>query len=177
MKINITEKNYEREPGITERIEKKLGVLERYGIISPSDEAHVLLRGYPDGKKMEVTIYTKYGLLRTEARDHEMINALDKVVDKLQDQIRRVKTRMNNRKSSHPLYEALSVMDLAPIEEEDDEIVRTKSIHPEEMSLEEAIINMNLLDHSFYIYKDDETNQIAVVYRRHDGGYGLIETE
>ena len=59
----------------------------------------------------------------------------------------------------------------------DDEIVRTKSIVPELMSLDEAITKMELLDHDFFIYTDDETNKIAVVYRRHDGGYGLIETE
>lgn len=61
--------------------------------------------------------------------------------------------------------------------EEEDELVKTKSIVPVEMSLDEAIMKMELLGHDFFIYTDDETEKIAVVYRRHNGGYGLIETE
>ena len=62
-------------------------------------------------------------------------------------------------------------------EVDDDEVVRTKSIVPKEMSLDEAIMKMELLGHDFFIYTDDETSKIAVCYKRHDGGYGLIETE
>lgn len=177
MKFNIIGKNYKASNDLEERIAKKLSVLERYHIISPDDTCQVLLRHYADKEKIEVTIYTKHAILRSEATDTDMRNCLDKVVEKLQDQIRRVRTRIHTRKSNHPLYETLVDLNFGDEDEEIDDIVRTKTIIPEKMSLEEAIINMDLLDHSFYIYTDDETNQIAVVYRRYDGGYGLIETE
>ena len=61
--------------------------------------------------------------------------------------------------------------------ENDDEVVRTKTIEPDMMDLDEAIMRMEMLGHSFFIYRDDETREIAVVYKRNDGGYGLIETE
>ena len=60
---------------------------------------------------------------------------------------------------------------------EEDEVVKTKSIVPDTMELDEAIMRMEMLNHNFFIYRDDETNEIAVVYKRNDGGYGLIETE
>lgn len=98
------------------------------------------------------------------------------MIDKLKDQIRRQKTRIQ-KKSNTPLAEAFLEIDEEGMPIEEDEIVRTKSVHPETMSLDEAIARMDLLDHSFFIYTDDETGKIAVVYCRNDGGYGLIETE
>lgn len=67
--------------------------------------------------------------------------------------------------------------EVADAEEDDEELVKTKSIVPDTMELDEAIMRMEMLNHNFFIYRDDETSEIAVVYKRHDGGYGLIETE
>ena len=138
----------------------------------------VLIRTYPDKQKIEVTIPTRFAILRTEVADDDLYKAIDRAIDKLEDQIRRQKTRIEKKKNHSPLSEAFIDVELyedAPVDE--DEVVRTKSIVPAFMSLDEAIAKMELLDHDFFIYTDDETRKIAVVYRRREGGYGLIETE
>ncbi len=174
MKVKIVGKNVIVTPDISEKINKKLNVLNKYFIIDENDEAKVLIREYPAKQKIEVTIPTKYAILRAEVVSDDMYSAIDIAIDKLEDQIRRQKTRLQ-RKNKTSLAEAF----LAEAEDEDygDEVVKTKSIVPQEMSLDEAIMKMELLDHDFFIYTDDETGKIAVVYRRNDGGYGLIETE
>ncbi len=174
MKVKIVGKNVIVTPDISEKINKKLNVLNKYFIIDENDEAKVLIREYPAKQKIEVTIPTKYAILRAEVVSDDLYSAIDIAIDKLEDQIRRQKTRLQ-RKNKTSLAEAF----LAEAEDEDygDEVVKTKSIVPQEMSLDEAIMKMELLDHDFFIYTDDETGKIAVVYRRNDGGYGLIETE
>lgn len=176
MKINIVGKNYAVNQALEERVTKKLKGLERYFLISENDVANVLLTSYPTKEKIEVTIPTKFAILRAETSDADVFNAIDKVVDKLKDQIRRQKTRLANKKGN-PLYEAFLDYDLLGESDPADEIVKTKSIVPEKLSLDEAITKMDLLGHSFFIYTDDETDKIAVVYVRNNGGYGLIETE
>ena len=169
MKVNIVGKNITVTQGISDKIHKKLDVLTKYFIIGEDDVANVLVRTYPTKQKIEVTIPTRYAILRAEVVDDDLYAAIDRAVDKLEDQIRRTKTRLT-RKNKESLAEAFLDVD-------DDEVVRTKSIVPKEMSLDEAIMKMELLGHDFFIYTDDETNKIAVCYKRHDGGYGLIETE
>ncbi len=176
MNINIVGKNISVTKALEDKITKKLNNLDKYFIIDENDTAKVLLRTYPTKQKIEVTIPTKFAILRAETSADDMYSAIDQVVDKLKDQIRRQKTRIMDKKS-HPLYEAFLDFDVMGNPIESDEIVRTKTIHPESMSLDEAIVKMDLMDHSFFIYTDDETNKIAGVYLRNDGGYGLIETE
>ena len=122
-----------------------------------------------------MTIPTKFAILRAEVMDDDLYNAVDKVIDKLEDQIRRQKTRLT-RKNKDSLAEAF-LEDDEIYGSDDDVVVKTKSIEPVEMSLDDAIMKMELLGHDFFIYTDDETQKIAVVYKRYDGGYGLIETE
>ena len=177
MKVNIVGKNITVTEGISEKIHKKLDVLTKYFIISEDDVANVLVRTYPTKQKIEVTIPTRYAILRAEVVDDDLYAAIDRAVDKLEDQIRRQKTRLT-RKNKESLAEAFVDHELFNDDvAEDDEIVRTKSIVPTEMSLDEAIMQMELLGHDFFIYTDDETNKIPVCYKRNDGGYGLIETE
>ena len=153
----------------------------KYFIIDDSVVANVVVRVYPNKQKIEVTIPTKYAVLRAEVTHDDLYAAIDLVVDKLEDQIRRQKTRLT-RKHKEKLAmafiddEALYV-DYDEVDEDEDEVVKTKSLVPETMDLDEAIMRMEMLNHTFFIYRDEETNEIAVVYKRHDGGYGLIETE
>lgn len=178
MKVNITGKNITVTQAIADKINKKLAILNKYFIIDDEDTANVLIRTYPDKQKIEVTIPTRFAILRTEVADDDLYKAIDRAIDKLEDQIRRQKTRIEKKKNHSPLSEAFIDVVLyedAPVDE--DEVVRTKSIVPAFMSLDEAIAKMELLDHDFFIYTDDETRKIAVVYRRREGGYGLIETE
>lgn len=176
MKINIVGKNIPVTQALEDRITKKLKGLEKYFLIGDDATAKVLLTTYPNKQKIEVTIPTRFAILRAETSDMDMYNAIDKVVDKLKDQIRRQKTRLGSKKG-HPLYEAFLEYDLLGEEDPEDVVVKTKSIVPEKLSLDEAITKMDLLDHNFFIYTDDETGKVAVVYRRNSGGYGLIETE
>lgn len=177
MKVQIYGKNITVTAAIAEKIEKKLSHLEKYFIIDENVVANVVVRVYPNKQKIEVTIPTKYAVLRTEVVDDDLYAAIDKAIDKLEDQIRRQKTRLT-RKNKEKLAYAFIEEDFEVVNDEDDEeLVKTKSIVPDTMELDEAIMRMEMLNHSFFIYRDDETNEIAVVYKRHDGGYGLIETE
>ena len=140
--------------------------------------ANVVVRVYPNKQKIEVTIPTKFAVLRTEVVHDDLYAAIDLAIDKLEDQIRRQKTRLTRKNKEKLAYAFIGEDEEIDEEyEDDDELVKTKSIVAETMELDEAIMRMEMLNHSFFIYRDDETNEIAVVYKRHDGGYGLIETE
>ena len=176
MNFIISGKNIEVTPGLKDSVINKLGKLERY--FTPDTEIIVTLSVEKDRQKIEVTIPTKYAVLRAEVVHDDLYAAIDLAVDKLEDQIRRQKTRLT-RKNKTKLAEAFVDHELLGDEydESDDEVVRTKTIDPDLMDLDEAIMRMEMLGHSFFIYRDDETREIAVVYKRNDGGYGLIETE
>lgn len=179
MKVQIYGKNITVTPAIAEKIETKLNLLEKYFIIDETVVANVVVRVYPTKQKIEVTIPTKFAVLRAEVTHDDLYAAIDLAVDKLEDQIRRQKTRLN-RKNKEKLALAF-IESEEPVtddyDESDDELVRTKTITPDIMDLDEAIMRMEMLNHSFFIYRDLENEDIAVVYKRHDGGYGLIETE
>lgn len=178
MKVQIYGKNISVTTAIAEKIERKLSSLEKYFIIDESVIANVVVRVYPTKQKIEVTIPTKFAVLRAEVVHDDLYAAIDLVVDKLEDQIRRQKTRLS-RKNKEKLAMAFAEYEELDdaYEEDKDEVVRTKSIVPETMDLDEAIMRMEMLNHSFFIYRDEEDEEIAVVYKRNDGGYGLIETE
>lgn len=176
MKVIIRGKNIALTQGIEDKVNKKLSTLDKYFIMSDDVEAKVLIRTYPLGQKIEVTIPTEYVLLRAEVVDNDLYNAIDLVIDKLEGQIRKYKTRLSRKSKDNKL--AFNVASIEPLEnQEEDVVVKTKTINPKPMDLEEAIMQMELIGHSFFVYKDTETNLISVVYKRNDGGYGLIETE
>lgn len=179
MKVQIYGKNITVTPAIAEKIEKKLSHLEKYFIIDENVVANVVVRVYPNKQKIEVTIPTKYAVLRTEVVQDDLYAAIDLAIDKLEDQIRRQKTRLTRKNKEKLAYAFIEeeVIEDEYEENDDEELVRTKSIVPDLMELDEAIMRMEMLNHNFFIYRDDETKEIAVVYKRHAGGYGLIETE
>ena len=176
MKITLRGKNIEITEAIEEKVGEKLSKLDKYFIVSENVEAKVLVRTYPYGQKIEVTIPTEYVLLRAEVVDQDLYNAIDLVIDKLEGQIRKYKTRLNRKSKDNKL--AFNLASIEPLDdEEEDVLVKTKTITPKPMDMEEAIMQMELIGHSFFVYRDTETNLISVAYKRHDGGYGLIETE
>ena len=127
---------------------------------------------------MEITIFTKEMDFRAEVKNDDLYAAVDLAVDKLEGQMRKLKTRMDRTKESDSLGRALAMENIIEDAEEDkEEIVRTKSIRLEPMSIDEAVTRMEALGHSFFLYLDEEDDEIAVVYRRIDGGYGVIEAE
>ena len=175
MKITLRGKNIEITEAIEEKVSEKLSKLDKYFIVSENVEAKVLVRTYPYGQKIEVTIPTEYVLLRAEVVDQDLYNAIDLVIDKLEGQIRKYKTRLNRKSKDNKL--AFNLASIEPLEdEEEDVLVKTKTITPKPMDMEEAIMQMELIGHSFFVYRDTETDAISIVYRRNDGN-GLIETE
>ena len=176
MKITLRGKNIEITEAIEEKVSEKLSKLDKYFIVSENVEAKVLVITYPYGQKIEVTIPTEYVLLRAEVVDQDLYNAIDLVIDKLEGQIRKYKTRLNRKSKDNKL--AFNLASIEPLEEEEEDVlVKTKTITPKPMDMEEAIMQMELIGHSFFVYRDTETDAISIVYRRNDGDYGLIETE
>ncbi|EJS74915.1 MULTISPECIES: ribosome hibernation-promoting factor, HPF/YfiA family [Bacillus cereus group] len=180
MKFNIRGENIEVTPALKEYVEKKLSKLERYFDTFP--EIKVNLKVYSDKQRIEVTIPFTDLLLRAEENNSDMYAAIDLVVDKIERQIRKHKTKVNRKlrekgsvKTNFILPEAVAVLD--EVEEDELELVRTKRFDLKPMDVEEAILQMDMLGHSFFVFTNADTNETNVVYGRKDGKYGLIETK
>ena len=158
---------------------EKLGRIEKYIGDSDSVRATVMINVKGHNQKVEVTIPLKNVILRAEETRDDLYAAIDVVADKLERQIRKNKTKLQSKKmkdifSKDFMLEAIEKVD---DEENSDKIVKRKKVEVKPMSEEEAILQMELLEHQFYIFKDSETNNIAVVYKRKEGNYGIIESE
>lgn len=180
MNINIRGENLEVTGALREYVEKKLNKLERYLDIPPASDAHVTLRVQKDKQNVEVTIPLRGAVLRAEEKNSDMYASIDLVVDKLEGQIRKHKTKANRKFNKVGLRNLFAESDVAvtpTFEDEDDlEVVRTKKFTMKPMDVEEAILQMNLIGHTFFVFANMDNNQINVVYKRDDGRYGLIET-
>ena len=179
-RYNVRGENIEVTAAIREYAEKKLSKLVRFFDNVPEATAHVNLKVYTDKTaKVEVTIPLPYLVLRAEETSIDLYGSIDLVVDKLERQVRKYKTKIN-RKSREKGFAPTSSPSM--IEEDLDEsngqleIVRTKRISLKPMDSEEAVLQMNMLGHNFFIFEDSETNGTSIVYRRKDGKFGLIET-
>lgn len=176
MKYNIHGKKVEITDSIKNYVEEKIGKLDKY-LSNPEDvTAKVVVRISGREQIVEVTIPIQKIVLRCEERNDDLYAAIDKVSDKLERQIRKNKTRMQKRVSKNEIIGFnLSFEDL----KDDDEqtIVKRKEIEMKPMSEEEAILQMNLIGHEFFVFKNSETNNISVLYARKDGNYGIIETK
>lgn len=172
MRFEIVGKNIDVTPAMRAKIEEKLSALDKYLLIDENTIARVLARVYPNSQKVEVTIPSRVGILRAEVVNDDFYAAVDLAIDKLEDQIRRQKTRLNKKHREHL---ANAFIDSQLVEEENSIPVKTKTVNAEEMDLDTAIMKMELSGHNFYIYTDDETETVSVVYRRSSGGYGLLE--
>lgn len=179
MKYNIRGENIEVTPPIREYVEKKIGKLNRYFDTPPSSDVHVNLSVYNDEQRIEVTIPMPELLLRAEEQHADLYAAIDLVVDKLERQIRKHKTKVNRkfRQKGSPKYIFAELEQDEKNKEENNEIeiVRTKRFNLKPMDSEEAILQMDMLGHSFFVFTNAETNATNVVYKRKDGKYGLIE--
>ncbi|MRH41982.1 ribosome-associated translation inhibitor RaiA [Aquibacillus halophilus] len=184
MKYNIRGENVEVTGSIKEYVEKKIGKLERYFDTPPTSDVNVNISVYNDEQQIEVTIPMTNLLLRAEENHVDLYAAIDLVVDKLERQIRKYKTKVNRkfRQKGAPKHvfaelererEELAVQELDA--EEELEIVRTKRFDLKPMDSEEAVLQMDMLGHAFYVFTNAISGDTNVVYRRRDGRYGLIE--
>lgn len=177
-KYNVRGENIEVTEAIRDYVVKKVGKLERYFSDSPEATAHVNLKVYSDKTaKVEVTIPLPYLVLRAEETSPDLYASVDLVVDKLERQIRKFKTKINRKSRETVIPNDVLPLTSEPEEEVTElEIVRTKRLSLKPMDSEEAVLQMNMLGHNFFIFEDAETNGTSIVYRRKDGKYGLIET-
>lgn len=181
MRYNVRGENIEITPALREYAEKKIGKLERYFEESVDANVNVNLKYYNDQEsKIEVTIPMTDLVLRAEENHQDMYAAIDLVVNKLERQIRKHKTKVNRklREQGAPkfVFSNYAPEDTPQDEvDEAEEVVRTKRFNLKPMDSEEAILQMDMLGHSFFVYTDAKTNKTNVVYKRKDGKYGLIE--
>ncbi len=147
------------------------------------DEGSLNVRIRPEGSKMVVEITMKLDgkIYRAEARDEDILTAVDRTVDKLESQIRRQKTKFLKRKKDFPgivsYLEEDGGADFDFDEEPVDKITRRKQFALRPMTTEDAILQLEMLGHDFFVYLDSDTNAVCIVYKRKDGGYGLLEPE
>ena len=147
------------------------------------DEGSLNVRIRPEGNKMVVEITMKLDgkIYRAEARDEDILTAVDRTVDKLESQIRRQKNKFLKKKKEYPgivnYLEEDGGADFDFEDEQEEKITKTKKFPLRPMSAEDAILQLEMLGHDFFVYLDSDTNSVCVVYKRYDGGYGLLEPE
>ena len=172
MKTTIVARKMDLTAGLKEYIENKLTKLNKF--FDDDSEAKITMSVEKNRQKIEATIYSRDTIYRVEQSTSDMYVTMDKIIDDMERQIRKHKTRLEKRLRQDAFID-MGIYD-TPIEEESEfNIIKTKSLTTKPMSNEEAILQMNLLGHSFFVYKNSETEQNNIVYKRKDGNYGVIE--
>ena len=168
MKITIVGRKFHVTDDLKEKVEKKLSKFDKF--FSDEATANVTMRSQKNDEILEITIFYKGTMFRSEVADKEIENALDKSIDIIERQIRKNKTRLE-KKFKTGAFEAI------PAEEEEDEIkiTKTKQFVISPMSVEEAVLQMNLLGHSFFLFLNEENDNINLVYKKANDEYGVIE--
>jgi putative sigma-54 modulation protein len=174
MKYIYTGKGMEVSESLKARVEKKLGKLERYFRDEP--EASVRFKQQKGARNIvEVTVSTGGVILRAEESSNDMYLSIDHAIDKIESQIRRYRNKLDKRIHAVELEPAVEE---APVYEEAKyDIVRTKKFAVKPMSVEDAITQMELLGHDFFLFLNEEIDTMCVLYRRNDGSYGLLQPE
>lgn len=175
MKTTVKGKNIEVTEALRSSVEKKLSKLDKY--FEPDVEAHVTLSVEKNRHIIEVTIPFNGVILRGEESNDDMYASIDLVTDKLVRQIRKQKTKLQRRNHGDSLrFQFIPDIEKENVEPES-KIVKTKKFAIKPMSSEEAVLEMELLGHNFFVFRNGETGEVNVVYKRKDGDYGLIEPE
>lgn len=177
MKFIIRGKNLEVTDSIKSYIEEKIGKLDKYFEKPGELTANVIVRVKGKYQIVEVTIPAKKIILRGEESSENLYASIDLVSDKLERQIKKNKAKMNNMKGKKMVAEFnFDVVDT--LEDEKERLIaKRKDLEMKPMSEEEAILQMELLGHDFFIFKNDNIDQISVVYKRKEGNYGIINTK
>lgn len=174
MKYVITGRGTNVTDGLRSAIEEKLGKLEHY--FAPDTEVHVTLKVEKDRQKVEVTVPVKGHIIRAEQVSDDMYVSIDLIEDIIERQLRKYKTKIVDSKQNVGSF-ASEFMQEDDYEDEDVKVIRTKRFAVKPMDPEEACVQMELLNHSFYVFRNAETDEVNVVYKRKGGDYGLIEPE
>lgn len=176
MKFQYTEKKVSLPENVHAYAEKKVTKLDRY--FRDDAEALVAFSVEKNRNKVELTVHAANTYFRASESTSDMFASIDAAISDIESQIRKNKTRLSRRLRQDAFARSAEAeTSFAPeAEEADFELIRTKTFPMKPMAREEAILQMNLLGHSFFAFKDEEADgAFAVVYKRNDGGYGLIE--
>ena len=170
MKITVIGRKCTPRDSFKQRAEKRLTKVEKF--FGSDAEAKITATVEKNEQIVEVTIFHDGMIFRSQERAQNMNDALDRCADSIVRQIRKNKTRVEKRlrKGAFEVYDAIDMFE----PEDDYDIVRSKEISLKPESVEEAILQMNLLDHQFYVFLNSANDKVCVVYSRKDGGYGLI---
>lgn len=191
LQFEIYGENIEITEAIDQYIKEKVGKVEKY-FDEIDNIAHVRVKVYDNESKIEVTIPMKQVTLRAEEIQSDLYKAIDLIADKLERQVRKYKTRMNrkpiqNKREKQTPAELLlgkagsgstAIYESTQLDDENINISRHKTIddlYDKPMSVEEAVLQMDMLDHDFFVFKNAENDQINIVYKRKKNSYGLIE--
>lgn len=174
MKFIISGKNIDVTDGLKTAIQEKLGKLERY--FTPETEVHVTLSVEKERQKIEVTIPVKGNIIRSEQVSSDMYVSIDLVEEVIERQLRKYKTKIVNKQQGGGNFQK-TFMEDDFMEEEDVKIFRTKRFGIKPMYPEDACVQMELLGHNFFVFRNAETDEVNVVYKRKGNTYGLIEPE
>ena len=174
MKFIIIGRNIDITEGLKSAVQEKLGKLERY--FTPETEIHVTLSVEKDRQKIEVTIPVKGNIIRSEQVSSDMYVSIDLVEEVIERQLRKYKTKIVNQQQAGGNFQKEFVEDEF-LEDEEVNIIRTKKFGIKPMYPEDACVQMELLGHNFYVFRNAETEEVNVVYKRKGNTYGLIEPE
>lgn len=184
MKIMTYGKNIDVTPALKNYAEEKVSKIAKFFNGAPL-EAHISMQVEKDRHIVEVTAYINGIILRGEEETHDMYASIDGVIEKLERQVRKYKTKITRKirerkqefKEEYKEERTEELFNDEDIEEDEFEpkIVRTKRFAIKPMDVQEAIMQMDLLGHDFFVFSNSETEEVNVVYKRKDGNYGLIE--
>jgi putative sigma-54 modulation protein len=173
MTITYTARKVTLRDNFKERVEKKLAKFQK--IFSDKAEAHVVVTVEKNRQTVEITIRDNKMIYRAESTMSEMNDALDRVVDILMRQIRKNKTRLEKRVKAGGIDALTADMPAQEEPEEEYQVVRKKQVMLKPINVEEAILEMNMINHDFFMFINAETDEMNVVYRRANGNYGVLE--
>ena len=175
MELNIRGDKIAVTKAINDYITEKLEKLDKYFEDVKNIKASVIIRVKNNEQIIEVTVPTSKFTLRAEEKHADLYAAIDLVVDKLERQIRKNKTKLTNK------YKNIIQVELPVLEDEEEEeelkVVKRKNIDTKPMDEEEAILQMELLNHDFFVFKNVDEECVSVMYKRRDGNYGIINVK
>ncbi len=174
MKVIITSKNMNASDHLKETIESKLDRLGKY--FSNDIVANVTLSMEKGRQKIEATINAKGTIFRAEETTNDIYTGVDGVIEKLSSQMSRFKTKLQRKHKDHKEFQFADLPEIAGEELEEMRVVRRKQFDLKPMNVDEAIMQMELLEHTFFVFLNVESDTVNVVYKRKDNDYGLLET-
>mgnify|MGYP000398898998 CR=1 FL=1 len=175
MKFIIVGRNIEVTPGLRAAVEEKIGKLDKY--FNPDTEVHVTLSVEKDRQKIEVTIPVKGSIIRSEQVSNDMYVSIDLVEEVIERQLKKYRTKLVTKQQNAAAVFKQDFLDEKSEDDEEIKIIRTKKFDMKPMYPEDACVEMELLGHDFFVFRNADTFEVNVVYKRKGNTFGLIEPE